>query len=120
MPCTFSPLLFWLYAIAPRIGVRIMPGPRSAQRCSEGAGGDDGHRTVSRGDAVHFFSVALLAVRHRAQNRGQDHAGAVDPGQGFVQLDWAFGFGACDSWSANGVVGGNAIQVAGNRDLYGI
>src|SRR5579863_4828294 len=27
MPCTLSPLFFWLKAIAPSIGVRIIPGP---------------------------------------------------------------------------------------------
>jgi hypothetical protein len=64
---------------------------------------------VGGGDAMDFFSVAFLAVRHCAQNRGQDHAWAVDPSQGFMQLDWALGFGTRDPWGSDGVIRGDAF-----------
>jgi hypothetical protein len=42
------------------------------------------YRTVCRGDAMHSLSATFLLVGHGSQDRGQDHARTVNPGQGLM------------------------------------
>jgi len=80
---------------------------------AERSGGYDRDGPVRRSQAMNFFSVVLLAERHRAQDRRQNHSRPVNPSHGLVEADRTASLGDGTLRRADGVTGGDAIQVAG-------
>ena len=64
---------------------------------------------------MNLFAFVLLIERHNSQDGRGDHARAVYPGHCFVKFYRTALFGSGNSGSANGVIGGDSVQVAGER-----
>src|SRR5579864_9123104 len=112
---SFAPSRLALHSFAPsRLGLDSLEFYRDRQQGgAEGSGGHDGYGAVRSSEAMNLFSVVLLAESHCAQDRGQDHSRAVNPGHGLVEADRPTSLGTGNLGSADGVVGGDSVQVAG-------
>ena len=61
-----------------------------------------------------LFSVTLLVVSERAQNRRENHARAVNPGHGFMEANGTTGLGFRNAGRADRIVGGDEVEIAGH------
>ena len=64
---------------------------------------------------MNFFAFVLLIESHNAQDGRSDHARAVYPSHRLVKFYRTALFGSGDSGSADGIISGDAIQIAGQR-----
>src|SRR5205807_5730707 len=78
------------------------------------SGCHDGHRGVCAGGAMDPLAAAFLLVSHHPEDRRQNHAWTVNPGERLVQADGSPRWSARYLGSEDGIRGGSEIQ-AGSR-----
>ena len=67
------------------------------------------------GDPMNLFPVVFLTKSHSAQDGGQDHPWAMNPGQGLVQADGTARHGSWYPGRADRIVGGHEVHIRRHR-----
>src|SRR5580658_4195441 len=88
-----------------------MDGPTNGNNgCAVRADGSDGNGSMERSDAVDFFAVLFLLIGHGAEDRRENHSGAVNKSQRLVEADGAVLGVVGDLRSEDSEVGSREIQ----------
>src|SRR5450759_3695991 len=69
-----------------------------------------GHGRMRCGNPMNLFPAVELSTSHCSQDRGQNHSGAMNPGEDFVQADGTANFGSRNLGCSDGIRSAREIQ----------